>query len=148
MPLTTFRLASVLAYREALLDEAAQEVARIEGQLHDLEGGLAQVRERRGATLAGPFAASALSGSQLHQAVEYLDSLDRLERQLQAEIQQAERRLEAARATLLERHRAVSALKRLQEQQETSARLEAARSEQRTLDEIAGLQAERRRRKA
>jgi flagellar export protein FliJ len=134
-----FRLASVLSLREARLVAAMQELARTESLVRAQEATLERLRAEVQETLQRTTPAAG-AAADLQLASDYLAALERQELALIHQLDQLRARLERTRTVVRERHQAVDVLKRLRGRQEES------RAEQRATDEIAGLQAEARRR--
>ena len=139
-----FRLASVLSLREAQLSESSEQVARIETRVLSIEVSRGEVESEREQTQEGVASAESILAADLHVAAVYLTALERESDQLRAEALVVRQTLDSARSDLVERHRAVTVLRRLRERLSSAAVLEATRGEQRALDEVAGVQAYRR----
>jgi len=140
-----FRLASVLSLREARLVAAMQELARTESLVRAQEATLERLRAEVQETLQRTTPAAG-AAADLQLASDYLAALERQELALIHQLDQLRARLERTRTVVRERHQAVDVLKRLRGRQLAAARQEESRAEQRATDEIAGLQAEARRR--
>jgi flagellar export protein FliJ len=143
---TEFRLASVLALREAQVDEAAIVVARIEVEVTHVEASRKRVAEQQQSTLSSMAPPRATVAADFHQAVEYLEHLGRRDQSLIADETTLRQKLDQARTTLRDRHQAATVLDKLRQRHEALLREDQQREERRTIDEVAGLQAERRRR--
>ncbi|MGH2461095.1 MAG: flagellar export protein FliJ [Chloroflexota bacterium] len=146
MSLPPFRLASVLSYRESRLTEAVREISRIETRLRSLESALVGVTRERDAAFGHAVPAYNTRAADLRLAIQYLAVLEQRELGLRREAIQLTGELTRARATVRERHQEVDILNRLHGRQAEAERVDARRREQRQLDEVAGRQAERRRR--
>lgn len=140
-----FRLASVLSLREAQRDTAARETARLEAHLRGLAESHARITREREVISARALVIGETTAANLHLAAEYLGVLDREEKQIRRDVERAGEMLSHSRSTLIEYHGAVGALERLRDRQAAEARREETRQERVTLDEVAGLRAERKR---
>lgn len=140
-----FRLASVLAYREAQLDASVQEAGKLETQLRALEDCGAELARARQAAL-NRTEAGERRAAEFRLVADYLDGLEGQSTRIGREIVRVGAELGRAKTRLIARHQAVSALRRLRERHGAAAREAAERREQSALDELASLQAERRRR--
>ena len=145
MSLPSFRLASVLSFRESQLTEAVQEMSRIETRMQSLENDLVTVTRERDDTMGHAVPAHDTRAADLRLAIQYLAVLEERELGLRREALKLATELTRARTAVKERHQAVDVLNRLQGRQAEAERVDASRREQRALDEVAGRQAELRR---
>jgi|SRR6185437_3585679 len=145
MSLPSFRLASVLSYRESQLTEAVHEMSRIETRMQSLENALVTVTRERDDTMDQAIPARDTRAADLRLAIQYLAVLEQRELGLRREAVKLAGELARARTTVRERHQAVDVLNRLHGRQAEADRVDASRREQRALDEVAGRQAELRR---
>lgn len=145
MAAPSFRLASILTYRESQLKEALQEMVRVEARIKSIEKALTHALRERDSTLQATVPVSGTRAADLRIATQYLFVLEQRENLLRRESQQLQTLLVRVRAAVKERHQAVDVLTRLRERQMAAARLDASRSEQRRMDEVASVQAELRR---
>jgi flagellar export protein FliJ len=141
-----FRLASVLSLRDSQLTEAGSAVAQIESEIQLLESASYQVDASRRAVQQGFVQERSVSSAELRQAAEYLEVLEHEYTRLREQVELARRRVLDARSMLVERHQAVSVLKKLRDRLDEAATLDDQHSEQRALDEVAGAQSYRSRR--
>ncbi len=141
MPQPTFRLATVLAYRESLLALAVQGLARVEVAAHTVAQALTQLVQEQRALLGASTSEQERTAADLWLLVDYLNLLEQREHSLRTELAQLQEQLARARELVLERHRAVDVLNRLKERQLILARQELARQEQRLIDEMTGTRA-------
>ena len=141
-----FRLASVLALRESQLTEALQKVSQIETEANLLEYRLKAISRERNATFARITPSGELDAADLWLASQYLDVLEQQALSIRGQVGLVQGQLAQARTVVLERHQAVDVLMRLRERLEAAARQDELRVEQRHLDEVAAVRAERRRR--
>lgn len=146
MARSPFRLVSVLSLREARLAEAMQQLGRLEGLVRAHEAELAQVQAEVQLTLQRTVPSASAPAADLQLAAGYLATLEQRELTLVHQLDQLRARLEQARVMVVERHREVDIVKRLRSRQLAAARQEESRAEQRATDEIAGMQADTRRR--
>jgi flagellar export protein FliJ len=140
-----FRLASVLSLREARLVAAMQELARTESLVRAQEATLERLRAEVQETLQRTTPAAG-AAADLQLASDYLAALERQELALIHQLDQLRARLERTRTVVRERHRGGPVHRRRRAPLGAAPRQEESRAEQRATDEIAGLQAEARRR--
>ncbi len=146
MPHAPFRLASVLALRESQLTEALQKMSQIETEANELEYRLTAISRERDATLAQTMPLGKLDAADLRLASQYLDVLEQRALLIKRQAGLIRGQLARARTVVVERHQAVDILTRLRQRLEAAARQDERRVEQRHLDEVAALRAERGRR--
>lgn|GEM_PF-4565224 len=144
MPEQSFRLRTVLSYREFQLDRAVQDVARLQGRIQTLSDATAKLVAEREAVAAGALLASETSAANLHLVTVYVEALEAREETIRKEVAELSVHLESARAVVRERQKAVEVLRRLRERLRAQDLQDEARREQRAMDEVASMQMARR----
>lgn len=134
-----FRLEKVLDHRRALETLAQQAMARALQQEQELQGLLAEARERMGAS-AAEFAARKREGLSPDELLLYQGQHDRLAEQLTELVQrcaEAAREVEVCREALVAASKAKQLLEKLRDKQAAEQQAELQHQENRILDEIA-----------
>ena len=142
-----FRLAKVLNFRQRIVDQQSREVGKAARVVAQVNIRINSVQDEMGLLLADQQGASSnINVHHLGQRRSWLDHLETRMEELDQELAEANLELEKCRTRLTEVWRDLEVLQKLKERQKAMWQEEEFRRENRNLDEIGQIRADRQRR--